>query len=220
MGFWHQFKIILHLGWLLDWKEKERPLACLFFSATLFLLMAMAFPEEKDLLPVQTVITLFLGIQMLLLRAFDMEKQGGALVILRVSNLDPMAWYLGKVCYLWLWVAAFIPIGAFFWDDPGQGALFCLLSGVGAWGLLALGILLSSLVLTASGKEVLFPVLFFPLSVPLLLASLEGMLALIGKDTDLTLRWLGLAGGGGVIYTTLGVLLFGEIMGCVKKIWV
>lgn len=78
-------------------------------------------------------------------------------------------------------------------------------------GLSALGTLLSMIAVTSSGREILFPVIYFPLVIPLL----GGEVLLLREILDggepggfpLKLVW-----GLGVLYTALGALLFEETM--------
>ena len=78
-------------------------------------------------------------------------------------------------------------------------------------GLTAMGVLLSAIVMNADSRALLFPVLFFPLSVPVLLAALHC------NDHILQGRWKGLSEGWlqillifDVTYVILGAILFSE----------
>jgi heme exporter protein B len=80
--------------------------------------------------------------------------------------------------------------------------------------LSSLGVLLSQMTEKAAGRDLLFPILYFPLAVPVLLAVVQASYCLwdIHNREDLNL-WLSLLGGFCVIYLTLGIVLFEELVG-------
>ena len=59
----------------------------------------------------------------------------------------------------------------------------------------------------------LFPLLYFPLAIPVLLASVQATLIFLGGGEQGASQWLGLLAGFDIIYFTLGLLLFGELLG-------
>lgn len=78
-------------------------------------------------------------------------------------------------------------------------------------GLSALGTLLSMISVTSAGREILFPVIFFPLVIPLLGGSVLLLREILegggAEGFPLKLVW-----GLSVLYTALGALLFEETL--------
>jgi heme exporter protein B len=85
---------------------------------------------------------------------------------------------------------------------------------LGLTGLTSLGVLLSAATLKASGREIIFPLLYFPLSTPILLSAIESSLAYFenSSSSGQWIQWLILLVCFNVISFTLGLLLFGELV--------
>ena len=82
------------------------------------------------------------------------------------------------------------------------------------FSLSALGILLCQLTKKASNKALIYPLLYFPLNIPVLLISIETHKSYLAEiDLSQTLNWTFLLVSFSVIYTTLGTMLFGEMQG-------
>ena len=64
-----------------------------------------------------------------------------------------------------------------FFNDKVMTIILLIISGA-----TALGFLLSSIVYNTNSKESLFPLLFYPLTLPLLICGLQGILSLTSKD--------------------------------------
>jgi len=82
-------------------------------------------------------------------------------------------------------------------------------------GLVSVGTLLAFLVMFAAGRHLLYPILYFPLCVPVLLCAYENMLASLTQQMALTAMlqsWLGLLLAFDLVYVTLGTMFFGELL--------
>lgn len=217
-----QFKTLLVTSIRSDFAEQGKLVAPLLFVLCVFLLLSLGL-EETALDPTQMVIiqvflTVFLGLQLYLLRAFDMEQEE-SFQILRAYPIHPHAWYWAKVVQLFLYLLLLLLFSVLF------ALLFNALDlelklllpflGIGAlaiFGFTVLGVLLAAIVLTAKGREVLFPILFFPLSVPVLIAMMQGALQLFASDQPALQGWVAILCGFDIIYLTLGLILFTEIV--------
>jgi heme exporter protein B len=79
----------------------------------------------------------------------------------------------------------------------------------------ALGVLLSTMMLRSNARQILYPLLYFPLTTPVLLAAVESSKALLIQQHSLShlmSSWLGLLVISGIMYFTLSLLLFGELV--------
>jgi ABC-type transport system involved in cytochrome c biogenesis permease component len=80
--------------------------------------------------------------------------------------------------------------------------------------LASVGVLLSTLVMRSNAKQILYPLIYFPLTAPVLLSAVEASKDIMTKGSSLEElfgSWLGLLVIFGVVYLTLGTLLFGEL---------
>lgn len=158
-------------------------------------------------------ITLLFALSLGVALTFTKEVDRGTLRTLLLAPVDVSSVYLAKAAtntVLGLLLVAFtVPLYALFFSYdllPVLGGLLLVL-GLGVVGLVAVGTLFAAVAARTKTREVLLPVLLFPLAVPLLLAALsatfpvlrgEGLLQawngvtfLVGYDvTMLALGWL------------------------------
>jgi heme exporter protein B len=142
---------------------------------------------------VAIVFTALLG----LTRVFTAEHEEGAIDALHLAPLDPTAIWLGKVlsqlAFLLLMEVVALPVfWLFFFQEDGPAPLpflaAVLLTDI---GLCAVGVLVASLAQATRARDVLLPVLFLPLTVPLLLAAVTTSLAALdGASTARSLGFL------------------------------
>src|SRR5258706_4330087 len=93
------------------------------------------------------------------------------------------------------------------WDEGGWLALIVLL---GSWGLAAVGTSFAAIATSVRLRELMLPVLLFPIEIPLLLSLVQATTAVVrGGDAmgDLGI-WLKLSFGFDVVFTTLSLFLF------------
>lgn len=207
----------------LEFHNSERWLAPWLFSASLILLGAFAYGEVPDqvaqtVVLAQTYVTLFLTLQLNFSRNLDWEREDQIFLMLRASPLSRTAWFLAKYAVILVMgslvlvptfaLAAFfyqgLPISILRWDLLGIALL--ALAGLGA-----LGVLVTTMLLGSGARQMLYPILYFPLSTPVLLAAVESSRAVSAGDTANVNSWLALLGVFAIVYVTLGALLFGEL---------
>ena len=83
----------------------------------------------------------------------------------------------------------------------------------GVLGFSALGTLLGAITASLRGKEVLLPLLLFPLMVPVLIMEVQLTGAILdGEPLAGQVRWLGLLGLFDALYLTVSYLVFEYVM--------
>ena len=124
-------------------------------------------------------VALLLGGTLSLNRAFEQEREQGILDVLLLTPASRWVLYVGKMlaCLLRLLVlqACLLPLTAlFFGSNLGHGWLILLPTLLGgALGIAALGALLGWLAAEIPGRDMLLPILLYPLLTPLLLAVVQ-----------------------------------------------
>jgi heme exporter protein B len=182
---------------LLELRRREVLLGMLQFVVTVAAIVHFALGGEEGaraatgMLWVAIVFTALLG----LTRAFTAEHEEGAIDALHLAPFDPTAIWLGKVLsqltFLLLTEVVALPVfWLFFFQDEGPAPLpflaAVLLADV---GLCAVGVLVAALAQATRARDVLLPVLYLPVTIPLLLAAVTASLAAL--DGDPTARPLG-----------------------------
>ncbi len=89
----------------------------------------------------------------------------------------------------------------------GQGWLLVLVLPLGTWALVANGTFFAALAIRSRNRELLLPLILFPIYLPALLAMVQATTAILTGESDPTL-WIKLLLGYDIIFTTVSLLLF------------
>lgn len=155
-----------------------------------------------------------------LARSFGSERDRGTLDTLRSLPVDRSAVYVGKVAAslaLLLVVAALLlPTYLLATGDPlpALWPALVLLVALGCLGLAACGTMLSLLAAHARGRDLLLPVLLFPLVVPVIIATTHGTLDILRAEPFAEWRpEILLLAGYDVAFLAAGALLVDQAVG-------
>ncbi len=226
------FRVIFRQTLRAEFADRERLLSPLLFAMVILVVVAFTFgepaPESRPAAFIaQVFLSLVLATQTALARAFDPEQQDGAFDLLRTAPVAPGSIYLAKLLVVVMQGATIlvpsIAVSALFCgispppDRLPAFAGLCFLCLLTVAGLGSLGVTLAAMTLKAHARTVLFPLLYFPLATPLLLAGTQGGIALIAPETIIAgastvTGWVTIAVSANAIFLTLGILLFGELV--------
>lgn len=147
-------------------------------------------------------------------RAYQLEAENNAFEGLLLVAQHRSAVYAGKVAgvvaVMVLLEAVIIPVMALLfnlelWSVLAPLALVALL---GTIGFSAIGALYGALTMSLRAREVLLPLLVFPVTVPVILGSVQATTQLLtGQRSDLG-SWISLLVAFDVIFLTAGMLVF------------
>jgi heme exporter protein B len=146
-------------------------------------------------------------------RSMAVEKDRGCLDGLLLAPVDRTAIYFGKTLANWLFmlltVVIVLPIYSVLYN---MNLLLLPLIGVillGSWGYVAVGTLLASMAVQARTRDILLPILLFPVVIPLLVAAVKASSAILGglPVEELT-PWLNLLVGYDIIFTAVAFMVF------------
>src|ERR1700721_2806928 len=93
----------------------------------------------------------------------------------------------------------------------GNGWLLALVLPLGTWALVVNGTFFAALSIRTRNRELLLPLLLFPLFIPALLGMVLAATAILVGDSEPGL-WIKLLAGYDVIFTTVGLLLFSTVL--------
>jgi len=93
----------------------------------------------------------------------------------------------------------------------GQGWLLAVVLPLGTWALVANGTFFAALSIRSRNRELLLPLILFPIFVPALLAMVQATTAILTGESDPTL-WIKLLVGYDIIFTTVSLLLFEVVL--------
>ena len=207
----------------LDFRSMENFISMFFFSVIILLIFSFALPAEEKihqlLSPGIFWVTFLLSGLLSLNKSFQIEKENGCMDAILMSPVSRGAIFLGKmaenVSFILLIQLILIPVfGLLFYsrilEFYGELMLLGLISSA---GFSSLGTLLSGMTTDLRFKEILLPVLLFPLLVPLLLASVKITQAiLLGDGFQGESDWLKLLLGFDGIFIIISYLTFDFVM--------
>jgi heme exporter protein B len=165
-----------------EWRTRENLSAMLVFS--LLVILIFNFALELDL-QVRTSLSagilwatfIFAG-TIGLNRSLAVEKDRGCLDGLLLAPVDRSVIYFGKavgnLLFMLIVEAIVLPLFSFLYAfnvfQPG----FLLVVLLGSIGYAAVGTLLSTMVVQARTRDILLPILLFPLTLPVVIAAVKG----------------------------------------------
>jgi heme exporter protein B len=219
VDFINQISLLLGKDLLLELRRRESLLMMFFFGTLLLFVFHFSFdlaPERvAEMAPALLWLAFLFTGTLGLAQLFEGERGNHCLDALLLSPMDRGAFFLAKTGFNFiLMVLVEIVVIPLFW------ILFNLRSWevvpylffitlLGTVGFCVLGTLLSAITLKARARELLLPLVLFPLMIPVILATIRCMEAILraGELGD-AVPWLRLLVGFDVIFLTVGVLIF------------
>ncbi|MDA9951665.1 heme exporter protein CcmB [Oligoflexaceae bacterium] len=227
MNFLSQSWQVLRLGLSNEVADKERLISPILFAIVFVLLLWFSFGELPQsmgtrIFVAQTFLAMFFALQIIFVRIYDPEMQDDAMALYSCVPLNSYSLFIGKWIQAVL-TASFVAvctalIGALMLADKElnllNGSFFFVLFLV-IIGLCGIGVLLAGLTAKAQAKQVLFPLLFFPLTTPVMIVGVQVCIFVLNGEktlSELMGSWLGLLIVFDLLYCTFSALLFDEIM--------
>ena len=177
--------IALHLrkDLRLEWRSKDAANSMLFFALLVVVVFAFAFDplaEESRLIAggIGWVALLFATI-VALNQSWSRELRNGVLDALRLAPASANALFLGKVLANFLFVAAvellITPVFVAFYNLRVLGSEWqlVLVAILGTWALVVNGTFFAAISLRTRSREIMLPLLLFPISIPAVQAMVE-----------------------------------------------
>jgi len=205
-------------------RSKETINASLSFAIVILLLFSFAFDPTSDTTReisggLLWIVFAFAG-ALIVNRSFARDLPNDCLDALIASPVSGAALFLGKawaniVLLLTLELVSFPVFGIFYnvaWTQRFWPLMLVLV--LASWGMTVVGTMFSALTVNLRLRELMLPMLVYPIMIPGLLAAIQLTTALVGGkplEGDL-LMWLKLLVGFDVIYTALAIALVDTVL--------
>jgi heme exporter protein B len=222
-GLLRSIWLVIQKDAVLEWRSRARVNATIFFAIMTLLLFSFAVGPHQSLLqrnaPGFLWLAIFLSSTMSLSESMRLESENDALDGLRLLPVDPLAVFLAKAIVNMLFLiglsALMVPLALALYDAQlalGVGQLFLILA-LGAAAISAPGTLYAALSTQARARDVLLPLLLFPILVPGLLAAVKATSLIFDGDPMHQLgSWRTLLIAFNVTYWFVCSLLFGRVI--------
>ena len=205
-------------------RSREIAYTTLFFGVSCLLVFAFSLVQEgraaEGVGPGVLWMAIMFAGNLALGRTFERERQSETLRALMLVPAPRPAVYLGKltgiVLLLFATEVVLVPLVAFLFQSQLLERPFWLASVVatGTIGFAAVGTLFAAMLVRARSRDVLLPVLLYPITVPVIIAGVRATVALAQPDVDLAVVrfWLALLVAFDVVFVTLALWTFEPVM--------
>jgi heme exporter protein B len=214
-----QLRALIWKELLVEARARETVLAGAVFALLVLVIFNFAFDLRVEsvaaVAPGVLWVTITFAGQLSLGRAFSRERDRRTLDGLLLAPVDRSALYLAKVvaCLVSMLGVEVLAVPAFLalFNLQVDFALLIAALVLGTVGLAGVGTLFAAMAAHTRAREVLLPLLLFPVQVPVILATVKSTGAAIrvpGLEPADVGNWLGLLLGFDALFLALSVLLF------------
>jgi len=205
-------------------RSRELAYTTLFFAVSCVLVFAFSLVQEGRAAEGVGAGVLWMAIMfagnLALGRTFERERQSETLRALMLVPAPRPAVYLGKltgiVLLLAITEAVLVPLVALLFESALLSHPFWLASVVatGTVGFAAVGTLFAAMLVRAHSRDVLLPVLLYPITVPVLIAGVRATVAIAQPEfeVDVVRFWLMLLIAFDIVFITLALWTFEPVM--------
>jgi heme exporter protein B len=204
-----------------EWRTRENLTAMLVFA--LLTVLIFNFALELDIQAQESLSAGILWVTFVfagtigLNRSLALEKDRGCLDGLLLAPVDRSVIYFGKVIgnmiFLVLVELIVLPIYSFLFQVPVFQPGFLLVVLLGSFGYVAVGTLLATMVIQVRTRDILLPILLFPLTLPVVIAAVkasQGFLELLSFSEVST--WLNLLVVYDLIFFAVAFMVFDYVV--------
>jgi heme exporter protein B len=223
--------MFLRVAWLIlrkdltvEVRSREIAYTTIFFAVSVILVFAFALvkegkPPEDGAAGILWIAIAFAG-TLALGRAFERERQAETLRALLLAPASRPAVYLGKLMGIVALLAGaevlLVPLVSLLYQAPllRYPGWLALLLGSGTLGFAAVGTLFAAMLVRARSRDVLLPVLLYPITVPVIIAGVRGTATLLQPtvDLDVVRFWIALLVAFDAVFVTLALWTFEPLM--------
>jgi heme exporter protein B len=152
-----------------------------------------------------------------LTRSFAVEKEGGGMQAMLLTPAGRDSIYLGKVLSIFVFMTAVevvtFPIFAVIYNLPVLAPEFIPVALLATLGIASVGTLFSAMAVNTRAREVMLPLLFLPIAVPVIVAAVEASgPAITGEPWGDAVQWLPVLAVFDVVFLVVCSLGFGYVV--------
>lgn len=220
-SFWKTLSAVVWKDLMTEFRSKELISGMLVFS--LLVIFIFNFSLELDAKTRNSVtagviwVTLIFAGTIGLNRSMAVEKDRGCLDGLLLAPVDRTAIYFGKSIANWFFMLVvaiiILPVYSLLYNTNVISPGLILVILLGSEGYVAVGTLLSSMTVQARTRDILLPILLFPVIIPILIASVKASNGFLGglPFSELS-TWIYLLISYDVIFTSVAYMVFDAVV--------
>lgn len=224
MRFFRVALLVLKKDFSIELRSYEILSTTMFFAVACVAIFSFAFVKEGRAEPDAAAGILWIAVAfsgtLALGRTFERERYGETLKALLLAPAPRPAIYLGKllgiVILMFVTEVLIVPMIAFLFDAPlfSKPHLLVALLVLGTTGYAAVGTLFAAMLVRARTRDVMLPILLYPITIPVIIAGVRGTSALLASPVDepVATLWIGMLGFFDVVFVTLSLWTFEPLM--------
>jgi len=205
-------------------RSRETVATTLFFALSAVIVFAVALVREGRVVADAAVGILWVAIAfagtLTLGRTFERERYTDTLRALLLAPAPRAAIYVGKLlavlAILLLVELMLVPLVALLFDAAllQRPVLLAALLVTGTIGFAAVGTLFAAMLVRARSRDVLLPVLLYPMTIPVIIAGVRGTAALAQQipDEPMATFWVMLLAAFDTVFLTVALWTFDPLM--------
>jgi heme exporter protein B len=217
---WH----VMQKDLLVEVRSLEILSTTLFFAVTVVLMFSFGLVVDGRPLADVAAAILWVAIAfsgtLALGRTFERERHNDTLRALMLAPADRPALYVGKLAGILLLLGlvelVLVPLVGLLFNAPviAQAFPLALLIIGGTLGFCAVGTLFAAMLVRARSRDVLLPVMLYPMTVPVMIAGVRGTAALFQPTPEPAVAqfWIGLLAAFDVVFVILALWTFEPVM--------
>lgn len=221
MRFWSKVVAIVLKDALSEMRTREVIVSVLMFTLLVIVTFNFAFGGSQETMRLVApgilwVTFTFAGV-LSFNRSFIPEKEEGCLEGLKVCPVSREAICAGKMLASLLFMLVIeiiaLPIFAVLFNLPVLSAQIIVITFLATVGFVAVGTLFSALAVNTKAREMVLPILFLPVVVPIIISAVKASeLALAGESWGRLASWLQIIGAFDTIFIVVSLWVFGFII--------
>ena len=223
-AFFRVAALVMRKDLTVEVRSREIIYTTIFFAVSCVLVFAFALvkegrPLEDAAAGIMWISVAFAG-TLALGRTFERERHAETLRALMLAPTSRPAIYVGKLLGIVLLLvvveAALVPLVGLLFHAPIANSPFRLtaLLVLGTIGFSAVGTLFAAMLVRARSRDVMLPILLYPITIPVIIAGVRGTAALFEPvpAVDLADMWMALLVFFDIVFVTLALWTFEPLM--------
>jgi len=222
--FFQTALLVLRKDFAIEVKSREILYTTLLFALSCVLVFSIGFVKQGEPLEDAAAGILWIAIEfagtLALGRTFERERYAETLRALLLAPASRAAIYVGKMLGIVLLLAVvellLVPLVAVLFRSPlgAQPARLAALLATGTVGFAAVGTLFAAMLVRARSRDVMLPILLYPMTIPVMIAGVRGTSALLQSppDTATVAMWIAILSAFDVVFVTLSLWTFEPVM--------
>jgi heme exporter protein B len=220
-GLWAITRRSLIKDLRLEWRSKDAINSMLFFALLVVVIFSFGFDptaeESRKIAGGLLWVAILFATVVALNQTWTRELRNQVLDAYRLSPAPPQALFLSKTVGNFLFVSILevlmVPLFVVFYNLRSVGPLWQLLvvALLATWALVVNGTFFAALSIRTRSREIMLPLILFPISIPALLAMVDATTSILTGDNS-PVFWIRLLAVYDLVFTSVGLLLFEVVL--------